>query len=511
MAGHIVPALVSGYLASLLVEALLDPKPRVFWLRPLSCVALHTGVWLFWFGVGLLLFQRPFFVAAAGLAFEMLVVMINNAKFLSLREPFVYQDFEYLTDTLRHPRLYIPFLGWGRAAAAALAAIAAIAGGLAVEASILEVMRAEVMVALAGSFMLFGAAALILGDRLGPSASFDPADDLQRLGLVASLWRYWRAERGGMTYGRGAAGIPPVAVADAAMPDLLAIQSESFFDARAHFSGLRGEILAAFDALRAEAALRGRLTVPAWGANTVRTEFAFLSGLEPAALGVHRFNPYRRLARAGGRTLASALHTLGYRTVCIHPYPASFYRRDIVYRAMGFDEFIDITAFSGAERAGPYVGDVALAEHVTSVLEAHRLQSDKPLFVFVITMENHGPLHLERVGQDDAARVFAQAPPDGCDDLTVYARHLGNADQMLGLLHQYLRATPRECWLAVFGDHVPIMPAVYRLLGEPDGRTDYLLWNNRRTGAAHGADVDLAADRLAAALLGRMFAPVRPG
>jgi hypothetical protein len=81
---------------------------------------------------------------------------------------------------------------------------------------------------------------------------------------------------------------------------------------------------------------------------------------------------------------------------------------------------------------------------------------------------------------------------------------------MLGTLHRYLRETPRACWLAVFGDHVPIMPAVYRQLGEPDGRTDYLLWNNRRAVATPGTDVDLAADRLAATLLGRMFAPVPP-
>lgn len=34
--------------------------------------------------------------------------------------------------------------------------------------------------------------------------------------------------------------------------------------------------------------------------------------------------------------------------------------------------------------------------------------------------------------------------------------------------------------LCVFGDHVPIMPGVYRELGEIDGSTDYLVWRADR-------------------------------
>ena len=234
--------------------------------------------------------------------------------------------------------------------------------------------------------------------------------------------------------------------------------------------------------LKNSAACRGKLAVPAWGANTVRTEFAFLSGLGSAELGVHCFNPYRKLARQGVPTLAGFLRHLGYNTVCVHPYPAGFYTRNEVFPLLGFDEFIDIRSFEGVEKTGPYVGDVALAEKVCTLLGAFPAQ---PVFVFVITMENHGPLHWEKVGEGDVRRLYVSPPPDGCDNLTVYLRHLCNADRMAGMLRDRMNALPGPGWLCWFGDHVPIMPRVYGAMGVPDGQTDYVIWRNG----------DLACDR----------------
>ncbi len=62
----------------------------------------------------LLVLQRPNFAAAALLAGLLFVVLVSNAKSHTLREPFIFQDFEYFRDALRHPRLYMPFLGAGR-------------------------------------------------------------------------------------------------------------------------------------------------------------------------------------------------------------------------------------------------------------------------------------------------------------------------------------------------------------------------------------------------------------
>lgn len=490
-----------GLALSLALEPTVQPRPLPLWRRPLAATVIHVALWLLLFCFELAVFHRPWFAMAIVLAFQLFVVLVNNAKFHSLREPFIFQDFEYFLDALKHPRLYLPFLGKARAVLAVAGFAVAFYGGLHFEPALSAYMPLADFFLTVATLAAFAGALLWCGARRPLPVSFAPQADLRALGLLASLWRYALEER--RPHPLPAAGpAAPAPAGGAALPHLVVVQSESFFDARRLFSGIRPEVLQAFDALQASAVCQGRVEVAAWGANTVRTEFSFLSGLGAPALGVHRFNPYRKLARQGVPTLASFLRQQGYRTVCVHPYHASFYTRHAVYPLMGFDEFIDIDSFRDVRKTGPYVGDVALAEKVCALLQQ---ASSQPLFVFVITMENHGPLHLEKVASGDEERLYSSPPPPGCDDLTIYLRHLANADRMAAMLRDQLQSMPHPGWLCWYGDHVPIMPRVYAALGEPDGRTEYFLWGN---GAASGAGerVDLRIEELAGLVMAKIAA-----
>jgi len=546
-------------MASWGLEALLRPCPVVPWRRPLSALCVHAGTWTLTFALALALFRRPIFAAASALALQYVLVIVNDAKYRSLGEPFVYPDFIFFTDTLKHPRLYLPFLGWLPPLVAATGYGLALWAGLRFEPAVDADTPTWTFFVYVAAFAAFGLAlALIAARRLPRSAAFDAARDLQQLGLIAALWQYAAAERADTQAIRAAApfakmtqyvlkplpspssllphagkgslyqqappaipfpangkghpagtgkGQPPAmtqrhAIALPApaqtLPDLLVIQSESFFDPRRIYPQIRPEVLTHYDALRADALQHGQLLVDAWGANTIRTEFAFLSGLAPEALGVHRFHPYRTLARQDVATLASYVRSLGYRSICVHPYHGSFYDRDKVLPMLGFDNFIDLRAFRGAKRAGPYVSDLALAEHVQAILEHN---SNQPLYIHVITMENHGPLHWERVTEHDAQAVLSGPIPQGCDDLVAYVRHLRNADAMFGRLRQCLSNRARPGVLCLFGDHVPIMPKIYRQLGAPDGATDYLVWRSDRRPDAARDPVTIRINNLAKAIL----------
>jgi len=492
--------LIAGVGLSFLAEHLLQPGVRPFWRRPTAAFALHLGFLLLLFAGELLLFRRPWFAMANVLAILLFIILVSNAKFHSLREPFFFQDFEYFSDALKHPRLFIPFLGLEKILLALVAYTTALIAGLTFEPPLTGQLTTANFVVILVSLVFSGIVLIWLGSRKKLAVSFDPAKDLRQLGLLSSLWRYGEKERENISVPVLDNFSKPVLAAPFDLPKLVVVQSESFFDVRRLFSGVRREILQEFDSLKSSSACQGRLTVPAWGANTVRTEFTFLSGLAPEQLGVHRFNPYRRLARQEIPTLAGFLRRLGYRTVCVHPYPASFYSRDKVFSYLGFDEFIDINSFAGVERTGPYVGDIALAEKVGALL---RESPQQPIFVFVITMENHGPLHLEKVKEGDVARFYATPPPADCADLTIYLRHLHNADRMAGMVREQLQTLPGPSWLCWFGDHVPIMPKVYALTGEPDGQTDYLLWG-KDDFSSEDTPLDIKIEKLAGLLLSKM-------
>lgn len=538
--------LLGPYLAGLLlsfgIELLLTPRPVPVWKRGWSAFFIHSALWTAGFGLELALFQRPWFGVANLLGLMLLLTAVNNTKFAMLREPFFYPDFEYFTDAIKHPRLYLPFFGLWKALLGVAVYGVALAVGLwlerpvdlhllsAVYAFMPDVIRVALdnragwlLLCVAG-FLIAGALLLNMANRRPINITFNAVNDLTQWGLLAALWRYRQAESETIDLHAhapfSARPIPatpqpqpqPQEVQTHALlpataspqPDLVMVQCESFFDVRRAYSGVRPDVLATFDGLQAQAMGHGRLHVPAWGANTVRTEYAVLSGVDPALMGVHRYNPYRRLGRHAVATMAKYLRGRGYKTICVHPYAVNFYRRHRSFPAMGFDVFLDIEAFNGKERFGPYVSDKAVADKVVELLGE---PAGQPLFIYVITMENHGPLHWESVSHADHQQFFAQTLPAGCDDLVAYVRHIANADRLMHDLSTAMNASSRPVGLCIFGDHVPIMPAVYAALGEPDGTTDYLYWANAAANlgqASNGAACDLQAHELARGFLDHM-------
>lgn len=469
-----VPAVGAfGLALSVVLERFLRPKPLL--RRPLAAWCVHAGLWCAVYASLVLLLGRVWCAMAASLAVLLTLVLVSNAKIKNLREPFLFQDYDYFLDAVRFPRLFLPFLGVKNFCLAAVCFAAAI---FCLLAEVPPPARFALNGQVGGALLVLLAACLALR-RLAHAPPlflrFVPEDDLRRLGLTAFLWAYALASR-----------VPPAAVSPFRQikkakppirPHLIAVQSESFFDARTLFNGIRPDVLSCFDAMCTEAALHGPLQVPAWGANTVRTEFSFLTGIAARDMGVHQFNPYQTIA--GGwpvEALPGMLREQGYHTVCIHPYWGKFYARDRVLRQLGFEAFWDITAFASAERIGAYISDLEVGRRILEILN----RTTVPTFLFVITMENHGPLHLDACPPTAEENFYHRPPPPGCEELTAYIRHLNHADQMLRLLREELVQAAFPASLCFYGDHVPIMPETYKVLRAPVGIVPYLCWHNCR-------------------------------
>jgi hypothetical protein len=458
-----IPALcLAGFFVSLRLEKNCRPGCAGN-CRPWPALAIHFGLLIVAWALAFSFCRRPLFAMLVTLAGQFVVVQVSNAKYRALREPFLFSDFGIFSQALKHPRLYFPFLGLGRALAIALAGATAVAVGWLLEPPFSGFLGWAIFSACVGLLLL------VTGLAFAASPTLNPSGDLARSGLLTSIAHYWLREI--TRQPNRETTLPSIARRREDLPDIIVIQSESFFDPRRSFAGIRGSVLAHFDEACAGSDLHGRLRVPAWGANTMRPEFAFLSGLTPDALDVHRFNPYRRVAKESIRALPAVLREVGYTTSCIHPHPARFFRRDRAFPNLGFDRFIDGKFFRGARKVGPYVSDEAVVDRLFAELRA----SHGPAFFFLITMENHGPLHLEPFHQGEERDYFESAPSEECRDLGVYLRHLRNADRELGRLREYLQARSRPSILCFYGEHVPSMPKVYDSLGLPDGATDYFL------------------------------------
>jgi len=443
-----------------------------------------------------LIVQRPFFSGIAILVFQLIVIIVSNTKFYTLKEPMVFSDIAMFSQAFKHPRLYFPFLGWSPVILGPLIIIGLIVLVLSLEPAMPLTWQRMIASLLALGMLLW----LIHKQALRLKISLIPEKDNARFGLINSLIAYVlqaRTAEHQSTVKNALATSPfkqKIKSSARQQPNITVIQSESFFDARRLHPAIRQDILQHYDQCLGESLAYGKLQVPAWGANTMRSEFSFLTGLPCERLNLYQYYPYQYLANMPLFTLAAALKQAGYYCVCIHPHPASFFGRDKIFPKMGFDEFIDIRQFDENSTFGPYISDQAVTD---KILEITRQKTAKPLFIFAITMENHGPLHLENVKPGEYEHYFSvnlkrkMAKPD---DLIVYLRHLKNADNMIKTLTREYSSTGKPTQLCFYGDHIPSMPATYASLDYSDSRSDYFIWSSVSSinhGETRQADLDI--------------------
>ena len=322
----------------------------------------------------------------------------------TLREPVVFSEMVELPQLFTHPHLYLPFAGPGLVIGGALAALC---GGrwrlLVFEPPVWE-PRPLAALAAAGA----DAAGMWLGSRERPvgvaarRAAPDRAAERRavrrrrRARAVCDAARAYRhcagrARHGGGVRGPGRTRTPPSGLRTrrCAQPANGGVRraadqggtlgkpapsrssscsANRSFDARRLSPAIPPELLAGFAACCASSAQFGRLVVPGWGANTMRAEFAVLTGIPESELGYDRFNPYYALARTPIDSHVWRLRRAGYRTICLHPFDRRFFRRDLAMPALGFERFLGRETLGGS-RTPPYYPDPDLARDILRILD----------------------------------------------------------------------------------------------------------------------------------------------
>ena len=434
---------------------------------------------------------RPLFAGIVVLALGAGFALADYTMRQTLREPIVFSAAVELPQLFTHPHLYLPFAGPGLVVGGALGAIAAALVLLLVEPPLWEPRPAAAVatVALLAALLwllsrepTLGVAARALRRVARPGG--DPFEDAAALGPFAMLIIHAVIARAERSVRRRSLAAPAILRSRTrpACP-IVVVQCESFFDARRLSPAIPRELLAGFDRCRGSAALFGKLDVPGWGANTMRAEFAVLTGIPESDLGYDRFNPYYALARKPVESHVWRLRRAGYGAICLHPFDRRFFRRDLAMPALGFERFLGRETLGGS-RAPPYYPDPDLARDILRVLD----EEGPDIFVFAITMGNHGPWLPKGPPLDPAvAGLFDPGGiPDGAG-LLRYLDGLKRSDEMLQILIAGLERRGRPAVLALYGDHLPSLPRAFAHFGFAEASSDYVIWDG--SGRAHRRDL----------------------
>lgn len=196
----------------------------------------------------------------------------------------------------------------------------------------------------------------------------------------------------------------------------------------------------------------GWLLSPQFGGGTANIEFEALTGMSVSFLPAGSI-AYQQFISRPIPSLASVLAEQGYDPVAIHPYYEWFWNRDKVYDLIGFKEFISLNDFKGAQYRGPYIADKEVNKKIFNVTE----KTDKPVFIYAVTMQNHGPYEKNRYKELDVTIKNNELSEEAFDALQTYTQGIVEADQAFAELIQYYEKSEEPTIIVLFGDHLPFL------------------------------------------------------
>lgn len=234
-------------------------------------------------------------------------------------------------------------------------------------------------------------------------------------------------------------------------PNVIVIMNESFWDPsrldQAEFSRPLTPVL---DEIRRKG-ISGDLVSPEFGGGTSNIEFEMLTGNSMFFLPTGTM-AFQSFLNKQVEALPSLFKKQGYRTIGLHSYERWFWNRVEAYKNMGFDAFMSSETFVNPELKGPYISDRTFSEKVIEVYES----TEGPLFLFGVTMQNHGPYDVKRYESYDID-VIAPISSKELGHLKCYAQGVADADQALGDLVNYFSSQEAPTILVFFGDHLPML------------------------------------------------------
>ena len=222
----------------------------------------------------------------------------------------------------------------------------------------------------------------------------------------------------------------------------------------------------------------GTMLAQLYGGGTANMEFETLTGQSIALFRPQMVSPYQMLVSdyASYPSAVGWFKSQGHKAIAIHPYMVGLYKREQVYKTLGFEEFIHDTSMQSRETIddNPYIDDAAAFDEVIHQID----DNDDPLMINLVTMQNHIPVDGN---YDDPLEVDGIGGDQG-DRIGQYARGLEHSDAALTDFLHDLEASDEKSVVLFFGDHLPGIYDSEVKNANDDGlglyETPFFVWNS---------------------------------
>lgn len=239
------------------------------------------------------------------------------------------------------------------------------------------------------------------------------------------------------------------------MPNVIVIMNESYADLQALGNGFEtNEPVMPFFNNLTDNTIRGYAYSSVYGGGTSSSEFEFLTGNSMAFLPRGSI-PYQQFVNKDSYSIVSVFKKLGYKCEAFHPYYSDGWNRQKVYPMMGFDETFYLESFPQEDLIRGLVSDTEM--YKTMLNNFNETTEDQPLFMFGVTMQNHGGYTDETYNNYITINGHEGEFPEAEQYLSL----VNQSDLAFKDLIEQLRKINRHTIVVFFGDHLPSLPTEF--------------------------------------------------
>lgn len=238
------------------------------------------------------------------------------------------------------------------------------------------------------------------------------------------------------------------------MPTIITIMNESFVDYESiaiNDTMIEEDYLPYIHSLmEQEGVLSGTAYSSVFGGNTCNSEYEYLTSNSTYFLPMGSI-PYQQYVNTEQTSIISTLHSYGYTCNAIHPGRENAWNRQNAYEMLGFDSYTYYDNFDiRPQLLRGYTSDLSNYKQVVYEYEQHQKNNSNPLFIFNVTIQNHGG--YDNKNYKSTVNIDL---PVGYSQTEQYMSVANESDRAFEWLINYFENESEPVVILMFGDHWP--------------------------------------------------------
>lgn len=195
------------------------------------------------------------------------------------------------------------------------------------------------------------------------------------------------------------------------------------------------------------------MRVQTFGGGTWLSEFSALTGLNSDDFGSQKSGVFYFIVDHLNNSLFKEMKANGYYTVVLTPFNKGAYHSGHAYETLGVDRIIQPQELGYPGKLQDNLWTISTEDMLKYAKEILATETDKPVFIFSLTMYEHGP--YKESHSDDYGIKDKISNKDAAGEFSHYMEKIVASDNAMRDFADFIEKRDRPLMFLYFGDHQP--------------------------------------------------------